>query len=112
MTRLSGSDAHLSTSPSRSTRAPAADDVGRSRSKACTDLFRRRGNDIVEALIDGISVAQDNVDMGALVGRERGGKARLALQAGMLDEAENPGIVDLRVIFLFERAARAARRRR
>ena len=70
-------------------------DIGRSRSKACTDLFRRRGNDIVEALIEGISVAQGNADMGALAGRERGGKAGLALQAGMLDETENPGIVDI-----------------
>ena len=79
-----------------------ADDIARGRSKACTDLFRRRGNDIVEALIDGISVAQDDADMGALIGRERGGEARLALQAGALDEAENPDIVDISVIVLFE----------
>ena len=44
--------------------------------------------------------------MGALVGRERGGEAGLALQAGTLDETENPGIVDISVIVLFERAAR------
>ena len=81
MTRLSGSDAHLSTSSFEKQRALAADDIGRSRSKACTDLFRRRGNDIVEAPIDGISVAQGNVDIGALVGRERGGEAGLALAA-------------------------------
>ena len=53
-----------------------------------------------------VPVAQANEDLGALLGRERGGKTRLALQLGPLDEAKYAGLVDVRVIAFLERAAR------
>ena len=70
------------------------------------DFIRRRGDHIVEALMDGVPVAQAKEDLGALLGRERGGKTRLALQLGPLDEAKYAGLVDVRVIAFLERAAR------
>src|SRR5437762_7236870 len=86
--------------------ALVADDVGSSLPKAGADFLWRRGNDIVEALMDGLSIAQANKNLGALVRRECGGKIRRTLQIGPFDEAEYPGIVDSRVIFRFERTAR------
>ena len=64
-----------------------ADDVGSSLPEAGEDFLRRRGNDIVETLMDGFSVVQANEDLGALVGRERGGEIRSAVQVDPFDEA-------------------------
>ena len=86
MTRLSGSDGQLSISSSRSARA-VADDAGSRLSKAGADFLWRGGNDVVEALMDRRSVVQANENLGALLGRERGGEIRGALQIGPFDEA-------------------------
>jgi len=87
-------------------RAPVADDVGGSLSKAGTDFLRRGGNDIVEALSDGVSVPQADHDLGALLRRESRGESGIALQVGPIDETKNLGIVYLRIIVFRDRAAR------
>ena len=83
--------------------APVADDVGSGLPKAGADFLWRRGNDIVEAPMDDLSIAQANEDLGALVGRKRRGEIRLASQLGPFDETKNPGIVDISVIVFFKR---------
>src|SRR4029079_8836938 len=105
MTRLSGSEAQLSTRSSRS-RARLSPMTSEAACRTGADFIRRRGDHIVEALMDGVPVAQAKEDLGALLGRERGGKTRLALQLGPLDEAKYAGLVDVRVIAFLERAAR------
>ena len=49
---------------------------------------------------------QSNENLGALFGRKRGGESGVALQIGPIDEAKDPGIVDISVILLFDRTAR------
>ena len=64
-----------------------ADDAGSRLSKAGADFLWRGGNDVVEALLDRRPVVQPNENLGALVGRERGGEIRSALQIDPFDEA-------------------------
>ena len=66
------------------------DDAGSRLSKAGADFVRRGGNDIVEALMDRRS-AQLNEDLGALLGRERGGEISGALQIGPFDRGGESG---------------------
>ncbi len=74
-----------------------ADDVGGSLSKAGTDLLRRGGNDIVEALSDGVSIPQADHDLGALPRRESRGESGIAFQLSPIDETKNLGIGYLRM---------------
>ena len=69
-------------------RAPVADDVGGSLSKAGTDFLRRGGNDIVEVLSNGVSIPQADHDLGALLRRESRGESGIALQVGPIDETQ------------------------
>src|SRR5205823_7189146 len=83
-----------------------ADGAGRGVPKTSADFRRCRGNDVVEALMDGVSVAEADEDFGALGGRECVGETKLALQIGPFDETKYFGIVDMPVIVLFQRTAR------
>src|SRR5262245_17766312 len=83
-----------------------ADDVGSSLPKAGADFLGRRGNDVLETLIEGLSIAQANSDLAILMGPERGGEIGRALQVGPPNELEYCGTVDSRVVLLFQRTAR------
>ena len=112
MTPLSGSRSQPSTSSSRPRRATAADGVRRGLSKARPDFLRRGRNDIVEALSDGLSAAQADRDLGALLRREGGGedRDRVADRSARRDEGSSDHR-SLRNCPLRSHRARARRRR-
>ena len=59
-----------------------ADNFGDGTSKPGTNFLRRRGNDVVEALMNGLSIAQTDKDLGALFRGECGGETGIAVQIG------------------------------